>query len=99
MNRLLNKQKVVSITFDFHFRFFETLQTDLARVGNVSRLSESDPTDKISLTTPDDVSSNNDKQRCLVWMTSQTYSGLPSMLTQYLYKISWDTLLRLVVQV
>ena len=67
-------------------------------MGNVSRLSESDPTEKVSLTTPDDVGSN-DKQRCLVWMTSQTYPGLPSMLTQYLYKISWDTLLRLVVQV
>jgi len=79
-------------------KFFETLQTDLARVGNVSRLSESDPTDKVSLTTPDDVGSHHDKQRCLVWMTSQTYPGLPSMLTQYLYKISWDTLLRLVVQ-
>ena len=80
------------MNFLFH-SFFEDLQIQLARVGNISRQEETT-----------EGSSEGGAVTSLgshfqVWMTSLPHDALPSSLTQYLYKISWDSLMRLVAEV
>nr|CAB3238693.1 dynein heavy chain 8, axonemal-like [Phallusia mammillata] len=68
-------------------KFFEDLQIQLARVGNVSR-NEGDNGSTVT----------SQGAHFQVWMTSKSHASLPSLLTQYLYKMSWDSLLQLVVE-
>ncbi|CAK8694749.1 unnamed protein product [Clavelina lepadiformis] len=67
-------------------KFFEDLQMQLARVGNISRKDDANNTASVS----------SQGGHFQVWLTSKPCDGLPPLLTQYLYKISWDSLLRLI---
>jgi len=73
--------------------FFEDLQIQLARVGNISRQEET--TEGSS----GEGTATSIGSHFQVWMTSLPHDALPSSLTQYLYKISWDSLMRLVAEV